>query len=363
MFAIKGKQKIAADVGGRILICLAACVVFCASCPAQAQPKRPAALNPVGTSALADAKPAIVSYNPEYARLLDEARRLLDNPDDPDSEDFGFEILQTMINRGESFCPLEENPSLFVGLRVKANEILADLPPDQLKRYRDIYDATAKGIFEQARGGDFGKLHQVVDQYRFTSYGTRAMDLLGGVYFDHARFSQAAAAWQLLLASHPAEEEIPPVLAKAATAYHLAGMTEMADKMAKAMKDRYPTATAEFSGARQNLQEFVRLARLIQPEAPGTLPDFLRPRHIFPGLGGSPDGASVMSDCDAPPDSRWLLAANEETGIRDHNESEGSLGSHGLAGSPRQFAAERTTPGLPDDRRARPVSRRGADGR
>ena len=319
MFAIDGKQKVAAAAGRRVLICLALCFAFCAPSFAQAPPKGPAVIKPKDKSAPADTKPTFVSYDPEYAQLLDEARKLLDNPDDPDSMTFGFEILQTMINRGESFYPLADNSSLFVGLRVKANEILGELTPDGLKKYRDIYDAPAKKIYEQAQTGDLAKLHQVVDQYRYTSYGTRAMDLLGSVYFDRGRFSQAAAAWQLLLASHPPEEGIPLILAKTATAYHLAGMGAMADKMAKAMKDRYPMAVAEFSGAKQNLQEFVRQARLIQPETLGTLPDFLRPKHIFPGLGGVADGASVMGECDTLLVSRWLLTANEHDGIKNHN--------------------------------------------
>ena len=314
MFAKTSEQKVAADAGGRVLICLALCIAFCLPCLGQAQPKGSAAPKPKDKSTLGETKPTFVSYDPEYAQLLEEAKKLLDNPDDPESEDFGFEILQTMINRPGSFCPLDDSSSLFVGLRVKAGEMLADLKPEQLQRYRVIYDAAAKGIYEQAQAGDFSKLHQVVDQYRFTSYGSRAMDLLGSVYFDRARFSQAAAAWQLLLASHPTEEEIPAVLAKAATAYHLAGMPAMADKMAKALKDRYPMAVAEFGGAKQNLQEFVRQARLIQPETLGMLPDFLRPKHIFPGLGGVADGASVMSDCDTPLDPRWFHTADDQAG-------------------------------------------------
>jgi outer membrane protein assembly factor BamB/tetratricopeptide (TPR) repeat protein len=318
VFVIEGKQKVAVDAGRRMLICLALCVAFCAPGLAQAPQKGPVVLKPKDKSAPSDTKATFVSYDPEYAQLLDEARKLLDNPDDPDSMTFGFEILQTMINRGESFYPLEENSSLFVGLRVKANEILGELTPDGLKKYRDIYDASAKRIYDQAQGGDLAKLHQVVDQYRYTSYGTKAMDLLGSVYFDRGRFAQAASAWQLLLASHPPEEQVPLILAKTATAYHLAGMGAMAEKMVKALKDRYPMASAEFSGAKQNLQEFVRQARLIQPEALGMLPDFLRPKHIFPGLGGVPDGASVMGECDTLLVSRWLLTANEQNGIKDH---------------------------------------------
>lgn len=318
MFAIENKQKVVLDAGRRVWICLALCVAFCAPCLGQAQQKGTNP-KPKDKSTLGDTKPTCVSYDPEYAQLLDEARKLLENTDDPDSMSFGFEILQTMINRGESFYPLDDSSTLFVGLRVKANELLAGLGPDGLKRYRETYDAVAKGIYEQARAGDFAKLHQVVDQYRFTSYGPKAMDLLGSVFFDRARFAQAAGAWQLLLASHPPEEDIPQILAKTATAYHLAGMEAMADKTAKALKDRYPMASAEFGGTKQNLQEFVRQARLIQPETLGTMPDFLRPRHIFPGLGGVADGASVMDGCDTLLVSRWTRTADENAGIKDPN--------------------------------------------
>ncbi len=228
-----------------------------------------------------------------------------------DALDFAFEILQGMLLKSESFYPVEGDSSRYVGLGTKANEMLGGLWPEAMGRYRVMYDASAKVIYEQAASGDFGKLHQVVDRYRYTSYGPKAMNLLGSVYFDRGRFAQAAAMWQLLLSTHPPDEEAPLLQTKAAIAYHLAGQTEMADKMAKAPKDKYPSATAEVSGQRRKLLDFIAEARQIQPDTIGSLPEFLRPKHTWPGPGGVSDGAAIMSDCDTMLVSRWLATASE----------------------------------------------------
>ena len=292
-------------------ICLALGIALCGPAAAQVGPA------PKPKEKSAPPKASLVNADDEYADELAEVLKMI-----MENEDIGLaiQILQAMILRNDSCFLATDSPSIFVGLRVKANEVLGTLPPAGLKMYREMYDAQAQVFYNEALAGDRTKLRLLVDRYPHTSFGPAATDLMAAVYFDHGRFTQAALCWQQLLNTHPPEDSIPLIVAKIAVAHHLACDTVAADNDLKTLKDRYPRTSGMLGGENRNLVELVLAANQITPDSQGAPQDFIPSKRVWPGLAGIPNGNAVMSDCDTLLVSRWLMTANEWTGIKDPNE-------------------------------------------
>jgi outer membrane protein assembly factor BamB/tetratricopeptide (TPR) repeat protein len=126
----------------------------------------------------------------QYAEAVDEYQRLLEEARD-------------------KLAPLSAEH--FVQVRLLCHADLAALPPEGLRLYRNRVDPQAQKWLEQGSAQrDMALLRRVVDEAFCSRAGDRALDLLGDLAFERARFEEAERWWRYL--ARPA----PEVLAKQA---------------------------------------------------------------------------------------------------------------------------------------------------
>ncbi|MBS3733989.1 MAG: PQQ-binding-like beta-propeller repeat protein [Phycisphaerae bacterium] len=201
-------------------------------------------------------------------------------------------ILQALAEREQSGF-VARGERRYVGLAVRAREILSTLPPAGRALYRGLYDGQAGHLYRTAVAtGRLAPLHRIVHQYARSSYGPKALDRLGLMYFDRGRFAAAARCWGALLQQESSAVPPPLLLARAATAYHLSGRRDLADTSLARLRERYPSARARIAGEDVRLVDYVERMRRI--------PAAVRRRVLagWPGLGGVPDGQGVMTAAD-----------------------------------------------------------------
>ncbi|MFW6133819.1 MAG: tetratricopeptide repeat protein, partial [Planctomycetota bacterium] len=209
-------------------------------------------------------------------------------------------ILQALADR-ESSGFVARSDGRYVGLAARAGEVLAGMPPEGLKLYRGLYDGKAGHVYRTAlKTGGAGPLQRIVHQYPHTSYGPRARDRLGLIHFDQGRFAEAARSWALLLDAGRSPVAEPLLLARIATARHLAGDRDAAVAALKQLRQNYPSARDRIAGRDVNLVAYV--------ERMHELPVATRRRVLdgWPGLGGVADGQAVMEGTEVAPAPGWL---------------------------------------------------------
>lgn len=228
---------------------------------------------------------------------------------------------QALVVRGEQMVH-RVSPRQFISISSVAADRIAGLPEEGLKLYRTLYDPQAQELFEQARQSlDRSSLRRVVLHYFHTSYGDRALDLLADLQFDAGRFVEAGKSWQAVLDRKDAPA-VPRevVLAKAAIACHLAGLSPTRDGHLAELKEKFPQAVAVLAGREQNVLAFA----LAACQAPG--PDWLAlgPTAMdnWPSLAGSPDGLAIMPDCNVVLTARWHQPDFSKPGRADGDVSD-----------------------------------------
>ena len=252
---------------------------------------RPAAAQPHvhqhASGAATDAKPPqLVNADDEWAVRLAEARDLAAKG----SYDRAIEILQALILLPDSGFVAMPDGRLYVSLWSRISDVIGQMPPAGLKRYRRLYDPQAQRLYEQAAGaGDTVALRQIVYRYLHTSWGATALETLGSLHFDRGRFSQAARCWQQVL-----QLPLPPggeamLMAKIAAARHLAGEATSAEAAFGSLKTKHAGAEGVLGGRRRDLVEFVSHVRGLPVWAGGS-----RVVADWPGLGGVPSGMATM---------------------------------------------------------------------
>ena len=114
------------------------------------------------------------------------------------------QIRSVLTASGDDLVPLDPNRS--VSCRRLCHSLLASLPPDALRSYRDGADGPARKWLEQAAATrDARLLRRVVDEAFCSRPGEKALDLLGDLAFERGDFSAAESWWGRL---------IPPALVK-----------------------------------------------------------------------------------------------------------------------------------------------------
>jgi len=213
--------------------------------------------------------------------------------------DEAIEILQSLVTSGAKvFCRPDEKVGRFISLRSVALQKIGALPDEGLALYRQRYDAKAAALLRDAQqSGDETLLRQVVEEYFHTSCGDRAMNLLGAQLMDEGRFLDAARVWDAARNHRGGSMDTALLIAKAATAYHLAGVTDQATERLALLKSKYPQAESPIGGTPTNLVAFVEQVLASAPPAPtdddapacdrATLPLWQQPTDSL-------DGASVL---------------------------------------------------------------------
>ena len=165
----------------------------------------------LGPPARADEAPPPAVFPAESkptAGRIDEVRKLLTAHKWSDAVE---ETQSVLTASGDDLVPISPNRS--VECRRLCHSLLASLPADALRSYRDGADArAAKGLEQAEATRDVRLLHKVVDEAFCSRPGEKALDLLGDLAFERGDFAESEYWWNLLIPP-AAKAEAPPGLA------------------------------------------------------------------------------------------------------------------------------------------------------
>jgi outer membrane protein assembly factor BamB len=129
------------------------------------------------------------------ARRLAAADKLADRGQWSDAID---EYQRILREAGDDLVPL--TPYHAVRARWLCHQRLASAPAEQLKHYQARVDPQARKWFEQGSAQrDEALLQRVMEEAFCSSYGDRALDLLGDLAFERGRFEDARRFWRMIL--------------------------------------------------------------------------------------------------------------------------------------------------------------------
>jgi len=249
---------------------------------------------------------SLVDVNEQYQELITQADELLKEGKTAEA----IRAYQNLLIQGRNI-PSRAGDRRFLPVSWLAARRLGSLSTEGLTLYRRLYDPPARQLFNRARRDlDRPVLARIVANYYHTSVGDRARDLLATLQFDEGRFDEAARNWERLL-DRPGPQSIrrEVLLAKAAVAWHLAGVGFTRDRRVLDLTASYGDAEATLAGRRQNLLAFV--AAVCKLSAPAWTTARPKARRDWPCLAGSADGMAVMSDCDVAAKPHWTTPRRE----------------------------------------------------
>jgi cellulose synthase operon protein C len=238
------------------------------------------------------------------ASRLAEARKLLAAK----KWDDAVAVLQSVLDSaGNDLVPLSPRRSLCA--RRLCHVLLAGLPPDALRRYRNRVEPRARKALQRGLAdSDPDLLARVVDDSFCSRSAEKALDALGNLAFERGRFDEAEAWWRLLAPPRPvtrkqAEEEgllaypdpeadVPRVRAKQLLARLFRGPDPDWDDDLKAFRKQHPTAAGNFAGRKG------RYADLLASEASELKKERRAPDPDWPTFAGSPARGRIAP---APP--------------------------------------------------------------
>ncbi len=267
-----------------------------------------------GSSKTATKSQPLVVADDELAGYMEVAERRIKKG----QYDEAIDILQTLVAQPDSGFMSGKDERHYTAIWRRASQIIGGMPLEGLELYRRLYDPQARVLFRRASSGrDVVLLRSIACLYRHTSFGPKALEELGRIYFDTGRFAQAAMCWREALQLYDDEtRQAPPelrtvLLAKIAVCRHLDGDRRRASQALQSLKKNYDGVEAEMSGKKRDLVEFVEQVMEMIPYDPSGLPEVL---DIWPGLGGIPDGVGVMKDCRVILRPRWSIGAEAAVG-------------------------------------------------
>lgn len=176
---------------------------------------------------------------------------------------------QLLNEGGEALVPLQPTdpqvafapPSIHV--RRLCHMRIAALPPSILQEYRRRVDARAQKLFQEGLEDRVAQpLRRLVDEHFCSSFGDRALDLLGDLAFEKGDFEEALSWWRVL-APCPTEMaltrracliypdsriELARIQAKHILALAFDGDFERARKELKAFRSLHPSAKGTLAG-------------------------------------------------------------------------------------------------------------------
>jgi outer membrane protein assembly factor BamB len=246
--------------------------------------------------------PALVAADDELASYLTGAHKNIKDG----NYDRAIEVLQALIEKPDSGFVSDADGRRYVALWHRANEALAAMGPEGLELYRRLYDPQAEKLFEQAVGKqDTSALRRLTQQFLHTGYGYKALRMLGDIHFDRGQFARSAMYWRRALRLKRASGESAVLLAKIASALHLAGDATGSMNASVELDKKHKGAVGVMGGNKQDLAQFVKKIRKIPvPDIAGRL---RLAGKDWSGLGAFPDGMAVMSDSDVVLAPSWRV--------------------------------------------------------
>ncbi|RPI63855.1 MAG: hypothetical protein EHM48_01785, partial [Planctomycetaceae bacterium] len=252
-----------------------------------------------------DNKPMpLVNADPEIGVYIDKIETLLSDK----SYDDALRMIQDMLDKGKElgFYDKDGNGRNYESILSSVNRLLAKMDADGLGQYRNLNDPPAGQLYKEAlANGDIGKLQVVADRYKLTSFGPKALDAMGAIYFDTGRFYQAASCWRTLLRFAPTDKAAPVINAKLAAALYLAGESKIGDDAAEQLKKNFPAAVADICGKEQKLSEYLQTIKSLP------VTQMHAPKNVagagWPGWGGVPNGIMPMGQANGALAPRWFF--------------------------------------------------------
>lgn len=246
----------------------------------------------------------LVNVNEDHEQWLRQADDLLEQGETAEAVR-AYQALLVNTPDGR----IQVSPGRFISVAAVAEQRLGDLPEEAMRFYRSYYDPQAEALYNQAVAeGDRTLLARVISEYFHTSFGDKAQDLLATLQFDQGRFSEAALGWQRLLRRNsPGTVRPEVVLAKAAVAWHFAGVESVRDMRLAELAEQYADASAELGGAERNILDYAR--QLCRMSRPGWASASAAPEAgDWPSFAGAPDSLATMTP------SRVVLAPQWRSG-------------------------------------------------
>jgi len=214
-----------------------------------------------------------------------------------------IKVLQALIRKRDSGVVSTGDGRQFVSLWLTANQVIGSMPAAGLRHYRTLHDPPAGQLYTRAVAvSDTAGLRRIVHEYLHSSYGVKALEALGTIYFDRGRFFRAARAWRQSIMLDPKGQDKALMLAKIATAYHLGGDGDATREVVHQISTDHPGAEAVLGGKKQKIADFLAKVRTLAPLA-------RTPRGsskgAWSGLAGAADGLTIMDSSDVVLMPRW----------------------------------------------------------
>jgi len=241
----------------------------------------------------------LVNANDEFAGYLRKAQEQIKAGQYAPA----IKVLQALIRKQDSGVVATGDGRQFISLWLTANQLIGMMPPAGLRHYRTLNDPPAGQLFTQAIAqSDTAGLRKIVNEYLHSSFGVKALDALGTIYFDRGRFFRAARVWRQSVLLNPTRSDKPLMLAKIATAYHLGGDEDATREVLHQITTDHAGAEAVLGGKKQKIAAFLAKVKTLKPLAGARRGGN---GGSWSGLAGRADGLTVMDSSDVVLMPRW----------------------------------------------------------
>lgn len=206
----------------------------------------------------------IVIVDAETEVVLAEADRLVRRKDLSGAVETLHEL---MLARREGFIPTTQ-AGLLASVPAAAAARLEALGPEALAVYRNLYETTAKALYDKAlAAGDVNALRTLMRQYALTVSAQRAQATLASLHFNRGEFGAAAAAWRDALEANSPAASAAELMARIALAYGLAGEADLSRQWLGRLKAEHGGAKGVIAAKEQDLAAFVETTLAAAPAA------------------------------------------------------------------------------------------------
>ncbi|HUG93233.1 MAG TPA: PQQ-binding-like beta-propeller repeat protein, partial [Planctomycetaceae bacterium] len=187
-----------------------------------------------GDATARDRIDALAPHDPEQAKRIRRAAEFMaEARKGGPGENWkrAVEVLQFILDRPEDSVIRQANGQL-VSVRVEANRLLTELPPEHMRNYRDVHGGEASRLLREAvQSSDVAKLIQVATRFFHTDSGYAAANQLGSIHYDRGEFGMATYWYRQLLAAKAPLTLDRKWQLKAAYAYHQAGDPQQSQEL------------------------------------------------------------------------------------------------------------------------------------
>ena len=214
-----------------------------------------------------------------------------------------------------SYRPDHDTP-VWRRLKIDAEQLLSQLPPEGLAEYRSLFDAQARRrLSESLVSGQLALVSDVAQSYFFTEAGGEATYLLGTYYRTKGEFSRAASYFRRLIRDPERSARFEPALSVELAACCLkAHMPQAAKEVLVQWKSRQPAQAIVLGGKQREVfaSEEQALAWLEAIVGPATLA-----ADDWQMYAGSPGRSALAVDGNPWLKAKYQAPAAPEASLRE----------------------------------------------